>query len=115
MARITHQKQVLHEEVQKLKSFFTADVLHEKAQNHRIGLATVYRFLKDAEKSGDIHSFMCDSRKIYSIDKRTHVHFSCEKCGARKHIRIENADFLKKITADEVCHFQIELVGICSE
>ena len=106
----------MSEKIEKLNSFFTTYMLHEKVvrTNKHIGLATVYRFLKDAEKKGDIHSFVCDSKKIYSTNKKSHAHFVCEKCGALKHITVDNVDFLRKITADEVCHFQIELSGICS-
>ena len=114
--RMTSQKKILTKEMDKLKSFFTASLLHKRVAqaNKRIGLATVYRFLKEAEKKGDTHSFVCDSKKIYSTDKKSHAHFTCEKCGVVKHITVNTVDFLKEIIADEVCHFQIELAGICS-
>ncbi|HLC19853.1 MAG TPA: transcriptional repressor [Candidatus Nanoarchaeia archaeon] len=115
--RMTGQKKLIADEMHKLNFFFTAYALHDKTvrKNKRIGLATVYRFLKNAEKNGELHSFICDGKKIYSTDKTSHTHFTCEKCGLVKHISIDTADFLKKIIQDDVCHFQIELSGICEK
>src|SRR3989338_10857700 len=115
MARITAQKRALHDEIKKFNSFFDVEKLQEKTSKQGIGLATVYRFLNALEKEGSIHSFMCGNRKIYSADKTSHAHFKCEQCRTLKHIKIRNIDFIKEIANGEICHFQIELVGICSE
>ena len=117
MRRMTNQKKMLYGEVKKFSSFFDAYELHQRIikKDRRIGLATIYRFLKTLERDGDIHSFICDHKKIYSNAEKNHAHFTCEKCGKVKHIKIKNADFLNDSIDDEVCHFQIELTGLCSE
>ncbi len=116
MRRMTNQKKILYEEIKQFSSFFDAYELHARIvkKNQRIGLATVYRFLNTLESDGEIHSFMCDNKRIYSNNKRSHAHFKCEKCSDIKHIQIKNVDFLHESVNDEICHFQIELSGICS-
>ncbi len=113
--RTTTQKNSILHAVQASKSFFDAAALHHRVQviNREIGIATIYRFLKQLEEEGEIHSFLCDKRKIYSLSKQNHVHFSCEHCGKKSHLTLKNVDFLKQEITDEICHFQLDLVGIC--
>lgn len=114
--RLTAQKRMLYTEVEKFSSFFDAYELHAKIDKRKnIGLATVYRFLNTLEKHGEIHSFMCNNKKIYSHNKTNHVHFTCEKCKKIKHVTLKNVDFLKEISDHKICHFQIELVGFCDQ
>ncbi len=115
--RTTKQKNIMIQAVQSSKSFFDAAALQQKIHslNSRIGIATTYRFLKQLEEKGEIHSFLCDKRKIYSLSKQNHVHFSCEHCGKKTHLVLKNVDFLKQEITDEICHFQLDLVGVCKE
>ena len=113
--RITKQKRLLQETVSRLTSFFDAYNLHGKVfqSDKRIGIATVYRFLKDLESKGEIHSYLCNNHKIYSSTKDNHIHFTCEKCGTVKHITTKKVDFLQEVINDQICHFQIDVTGIC--
>ena len=114
MPRMTKQKRILYDEIKKFKSFFNAYDIHANCIKNKIGLATIYRFLNNLENEGLVHSFICDNKKIYSNQKTGHTHFKCEKCGKIDHIDLKNADFLKDFIKNEICHFQIELTGICS-
>ncbi len=116
MTRMTLQKKLLLDEIKSLKSFFDATELytHAAKKDKQIGLATIYRFLTKLEQDGILHSFLCENRKIYSMGKTNHAHFTCEHCGQIKHIIPKNVDFLRASKGDEICHFQIELAGICS-
>ncbi len=107
---MTKQKRKLYEAVDNFNGFFNAYDLQDKVST--IGLATVYRFLNGLEKEGKVHSFICDGKKIYSREKKSHAHFRCEKCGEIKHISLKNVDFLDEFKGD-VCHFQLEVVGTC--
>jgi|SRR3989344_1628535 len=111
MPRMTKQKQRLHDAIKQSSSFFDA---YQLQKNTKLSLATIYRFLSDAENNGELHSFVCDSKKIYSSKTTSHAHFTCEKCGKTKHISIKNVGFLKEIK-DDVCHFQIDVKGVCEE
>lgn len=117
MPRITKQKRLLNEEVDKMNYLFSAYDLHNNISKKTkdIGLATVYRFLNKLESENLIHSFMCDNKKIYSSNKVSHAHFKCEKCSKIKHIKIKNLDFLSDFVNESICHFQIELTGVCSD
>ncbi len=115
--RTTKQKNILLQAIQSSKSFFDAAALHKQVLtiDHRIGIATTYRFLKQLEEKGEVHSYLCANRKIYSVSKQNHVHFTCESCGKMTHLTLKNVDFLKQEITDEICHFQIDLVGVCKE
>ena len=115
MKRSTKQKQVMEREIKTFDSFFNAEELHKKIskKNPKIGIATIYRFLNDLTRNGEIHSFLCKRKTLYSNSKKNHCHFACEKCGERKHIDLKKIDFLNSHVDGEVCHFQIDVTGVC--
>ncbi|HYD02672.1 MAG TPA: transcriptional repressor [Alphaproteobacteria bacterium] len=114
-SRNTKQKEQLAEASLKFSSMFTAEELLEKAQKDikNLGIATVYRFLNDSVKNGSLHSYTCDRKTIYSNHQNNHSHFICEKCGKKMHIDIKNIDFIKKNIPGSICHFQVDVSGVC--
>jgi Fe2+ or Zn2+ uptake regulation protein len=112
---MTKQKKMMHDEIQKASGFFDAIMFHSKLAKKEIGIATVYRFLNELEKKGEIHAYMCDNRKIYSLSQKNHVHFTCEHCGKMEHLHPRNIDFLRDAFSGEICHFQINVAGVCKE
>lgn len=117
MARMTKQKRLLHGVVERFSGFFDAQQFAAKAQeqDRKLGMATAYRFLKSLEDQGSIHSFVCDQRKIYSRSSKNHAHFTCEKCGAKNHLTLRKMDFLADLREGDVCHVQVDVVGVCKE
>jgi len=117
MGRLRHTKQeeLLDKEMRGFTSFFTAEELFEKVQlkNKEIGIATVYRWLKTVVGEGDIHSYQCERKKIYSTNSKNHCHFCCELCGEKKHITLKNIGALQEGIKGKMCHFQIDVTGIC--
>lgn len=113
--RETQQKKAIEALIEKTNTFFTAEEIYNKLiKGHpTIGIATVYRFLKEMQKERLIHAFICDRKSLYSKNGMSHSHFICEKCGIKKHIQIDKVDFLKKFLNEDLCHVQIELSGIC--
>lgn len=119
-SRNTVQKEILNEQIKKLNSFFTADELLKSAnrKDSRLGLATVYRFLNEMVKKRKIHSYVCDRKTLYSLEKKSHCHFICEKTGKLIHFEIHNLDFLKKIKdkiPGKITCVQLEIRGICDD
>ncbi|PNX53800.1 MAG: hypothetical protein BV458_02675 [Thermoplasmata archaeon M9B2D] len=116
-SRKTKQKELIQTEIVSLKSFFTADELYEniKKKDATIGIATVYRFLKDLRKRKELHSYVCDRKMIYSHNEDNHCHFICQKCDVVTHFTIDKIDFLKKQINGDICHFQIDVHGICND
>ncbi len=115
MIRVTKQKLLLEEEIGRYSSFFNAEEVHQKVskRNPKLGLATLYRYLNEQVNQGKLHSYSCNRRTLYSTSKKNHCHFQCEKCGEIKHIQLQRLDFLKHSVEGEICHFQIDVSGIC--
>ncbi|MDO8656565.1 MAG: transcriptional repressor [Nanoarchaeota archaeon] len=115
--RLTKQKHLLEEAIGKYRSFFNAEEVHQKVseRNPKIGLATIYRYLNDQVNVGKLHSYTCNRRTLYSTSKKNHCHFHCERCGEIKHIQLQRLDFLKQDIEGDICHFQIDVKGICRE
>jgi len=116
-SRKTKQKELIQTEIASLNSFFTADELYEniKKKDVTIGIATVYRSLKDLRKRKELHSYVCDRKMIYSHNEDNHCHFICQKCDTITHFTIDKIDFLKKQINGDICHFQIDVHGICND
>jgi len=115
--RKTNQKKLIEEEIKSLHSFFDAEKLYMRVskKNKKIGIATVYRFLKKLTEEGKIHSYSCNRKIIYSTNVRSHCHFICENCGNIKHINLKKLDFLQKEVKGDICHFQIDITGVCEK
>ncbi|RME77521.1 transcriptional repressor [Candidatus Woesearchaeota archaeon] len=122
-SRSTRQKELLKNTAQQFKRFFSAEDLLEQAQRKEpnLGIATVYRFLKEQVAQGKLYTYQCDGKSIYSVEKRSHCHFICENTGKVIHFDIDNLDFLKstkkgkKTLPGEITSFQLEIRGICND
>ena len=117
MKRATKQRQTIEQEIADFASFFNAEDLYKKVskKNSKIGMATVYRYLNDLVANSEIHSFLCNRKTLYSNSKKNHCHFTCERCGERKHHNIKKLDFLNEQVEGELCHFQIDITGVCKK
>lgn len=111
--RQTIQKKLILEKIKKFPTFFNAEELYHELKNSKVSLATIYRFLKNMTDSGKIHSYQCKGKKIYSINQDNHCHFTCKICGKTEHIKIKNLDFIPLKL--KVCHFQLDLCGLCQK
>ena len=96
MERTTTQKKQIDSSLGSFSAFFTAEELLKKVQGvkSKVGLATIYRFLKKKVESGELHSYQCDRRTIYSLDTRSHCHFHCEECGNISHMHKKDNSIL---------------------
>ncbi len=117
ITRSTKQKKIIGKEINRFKTFFTAEDLYEnvKSVDKNIGLATIYRFLKTLRKNGNIFSYACDGKLVYSKENKSHCHFVCEKTGKVIHFNIDSLDFLKDKIPGSITSFQIEVKGICNK
>jgi len=114
--RNTKQKMLISQELHKIDSFFNAEDLYNKAKkkDKEIGMATIYRFLNEAKSKGELYTYTCDRKTIYSKGKKSHCHFECEKTGKIIHFEIDNIDFLKDKIPGTITSFQLEVKGICN-
>lgn len=116
-SRKTKQKDLILSEISACTSLFTADELFNKIKkkDSTIGIATVYRLLKELRKKEELHSYICERKMIYSRQKNNHCHFICQKCDQTTHFTVNKIDFLKTKIKGEICHFQIDVYGICDK
>lgn len=107
-------------ELKKINSFFNAEEFYSilKKKDSKIGLATIYRFLKEMKKENKIIPYICQRRTLYSKTKKNHCHFICEKTGKIIHFNIESIDFLNEIKSKipgTITSFQLEIRGVCDK
>ena len=119
-SRNTKQKELILKECLKFKDFYTAEEIFKKIKNqtNNIGVATVYRFLKEMKKQNKIFTYTCDRKTIYSNQEKNHCHYICEKTGKITHFNLNNLDFLKEIRnkiPGPINSIQIEIKGICED
>src|SRR3989344_3270029 len=117
ISRNTKQKELVAKELKNFSSFFTAEEIYQSVKKYdkKIGLATIYRFLKEYAKKEELHSYQCGKKTIYSNNKNSHSHFICKNCGKTVHMDVKDIDFIKKKIKGSVCHFQIDIYGICEK
>jgi Fur family ferric uptake transcriptional regulator len=116
-SRNTRQKELLQKELDNMTGFFSAEDFHlillKKMDG--LGIATVYRFLNENVKNRQLHSYYCNKRTVYSNSKNNHCHYFCQKCGKRQHIDIRNIDSIRQSIKGSICHFQIDVYGLCED
>ena len=117
ISRNTRQKQIIDEEIKKFKIFFSSEELLNncKVKDTKLGIATIYRYLKTLKQQGKIYSYQCDKKTIYSNKKRSHCHYICDETGKSFHFDIESLDFLKGIVPGDITSIQLEVRGICKK
>jgi len=117
ISRETKQKAILKDEIEKQPSYFTCQELFNriKSKHPEIGIATIYRFLKELRREGKVHSYSCNRNILYSLSNSDHCHFTCENCGKTEHISLEDISPIKNKVKGEICHIQIDIHGLCEK
>ena len=111
--RNTRQKEIIENEIKKINKFFSSEDLLNRVSktNEKIGIATIYRFLKELLKEDKIYSYTCCGKKMYSTIKRSRCHFECTETKKIVHFEIDNLDFLKDKVPGEIESFQLQIKG----
>ena len=120
--RLTSQRQVILEELQKVTSHPTASEVFDMVRKRlpRIGLGTVYRNLDLLAERGIIKKLEAGGeQKRFDGDTSQHYHVRCVKCGQVEDIFIERSKELEKRAAS-YCNYKIldhhvQFSGICSK
>lgn len=116
-SRNTKQKEIVAEEISKLDSSFDVESIWElaKKRDSNIGIATVYRHLREAVKKGSLFKYSCNGKSIYSRKSVSHCHFECEKTGKVFHFELDDLSFLQKKVPGKIKSVQLEVKGICDD
>jgi Fe2+ or Zn2+ uptake regulation protein len=114
-SRNTRQKELIRGEIARKKALFTAEELYRniREKDANIGVATIYRFLREAKEAGDIYAYECEGKTVFSLTKKDHCHFVCKKCGKIIHFNVQSFDFLKRKLDGNVNQFQLSVEGLC--
>jgi len=124
--RMTHQRQVILEEVMRDRGHPTADEIYERVRKQlpRISMGTVYRNLDILVSSGFISRIEPGLPQMRFDGKtREHYHITCIRCG-----KIENAPIepfgdtlntlehaLGRLTKFGIFGHKLEFMGLCKE
>lgn len=118
--RLTPQRQVILEELAKVKSHPTANEVYDMVRKRlpRIGLGTVYRNLELLADNGMILKLeVGGSQKRFDATTHLHYHIRCSGCGKVDDLELEAMPHLNQVassTSDyEVLSHHIEFSGIC--
>ncbi len=122
LCRLTPQRQVIMEELAKVKTHPTASEVYDMVRKRipRIGLGTVYRNLDlMAEKGLIIKLEVSGSQKRFDATTAPHYHIRCIKCGRVDDVDMEPLASLESqvvaSTAYQVLGHNVEFTGVCSD
>ena len=122
MIRLTTQRQIILEELAKVKTHPTASELYDMVRKRlpRIGLGTVYRNLELMADSGMILKIeVGGTQKRFDATTDDHYHIRCSVCGRVDDIDVpvirDLASQAATTTSYQILGHHIEFTGICSD
>lgn len=117
--RMTHQRELILEEIGRCKGHPTADALYERLKKKmpRISLATVYRNLEIFSEAGMIRKLEISGRqKRFDRQLEQHHHIYCVQCHRVDNLRVET---VSPESAAEIGYrisgCRIEFFGVCPD
>jgi Fur family ferric uptake transcriptional regulator len=118
--RLTTQRQIILEELSKVKSHPTANEVYDMVRKRlpRIGLGTVYRNLELMAQSGIILKLeVGGTQKRFDATTDLHYHIRCLACGSVDDIELpiqqEINEIASRNTSYEILSHHIEFLGTC--
>ncbi|HUU41907.1 MAG TPA: transcriptional repressor, partial [Desulfatiglandales bacterium] len=120
--RMTNQRQVILEEIQKVNTHPTADEVYRMVRLRlpRISLGTVYRNLEILFESGLIQKIgPVSNQKRFDGKTENHYHIRCSDCGKVEDALVESIDSIYNTFRDinnfNVTGHKLEFFGICPD
>ncbi|HID03736.1 MAG TPA: transcriptional repressor [Desulfobacterales bacterium] len=118
--RLTTQRQIILEELEKVTSHPTANEVYDMVRKRlpRIGLGTVYRNLELMAETGIILKLeVGGTQKRFDATTHPHYHIRCISCGKVEDMEIPVMTDIEK-AATEISNYQvlghhIEFSGVC--
>jgi len=123
---MTHQRQVIFEEITKMNSHPTADEIYEKVRQRlpKISMGTVYRNLDILASSGLINKVEPGhSQMRFEGNLKDHYHVTCIRCGKVEDAKVEPLgdtlqnleSALGRMTKHGIFAHKLEFIGLCRE
>lgn len=120
--RMTHQREVILEEIRKVNTHPTADEIYEMVRRRlpRISLGTVYRNLEILCARGLIQRIgPISSQMRFDGNIENHYHIRCTYCGRVEDVQVESVDTLENALRNgsdySIIGHRLEFIGICPE
>ena len=120
--RMTNQRQVILEEIQKVNTHPTADEVYEIVRRRlpRISLGTVYRNLEILSACGLIQKISpISSQMRFDGITRKHYHLRCIYCGSVEDAPIDPMENLENAIREKsdytIIDHKLEFIGICPQ
>lgn len=120
--RLTTQRQIILEELSKVKSHPTANEVYDMVRKRlpRIGLGTVYRNLELMAESGIILKLeVGGTQKRFDATTHLHYHIRCSDCGKVDDIELPVQHQINEVasqnTSYQVLSHHIEFSGTCEQ
>ncbi len=122
MIRMTNQRRVILEELQKHIDHPTADEIYMEVRKElpKVSLGTVYRNLEQMSEQGNILKIEGYGQKRFDPNPLPHPHFRCTSCGAVEDIHedivVPSLSVNSKWSKDrEIKGSVIEFYGLCPD
>jgi Fur family ferric uptake transcriptional regulator len=119
---MTHQRQVILEEIKRNDFHPTADEIYEMVRKRlpRISLGTIYRNLDVLASQGIIQKVETEgTQKRFDGNPLPHYHIRCIQCGALEDVQIDSLPSAKDVLHNpkgyEIYGFKLEFFGVCPE
>ena len=122
MIRLTTQRQIILEELAKVKTHPTASEVYDMVRRRlpRIGLGTVYRNLELMAENGMILKLeVGGTQKRFDATTDTHYHIRCTGCGRVDDVDVPVMDSLMADAAEksdyQILGHHVEFSGLCPD
>ena len=122
MIRLTTQRQIILEELAKVKTHPTASEIYDMVRKRlpRIGLGTVYRNLELMAENGMILKLeVGGTQKRFDATTEPHYHIRCSCCGRVDDVEMDVHYELLEAAAEhssyQLLGHHVEFVGLCPE
>ena len=119
-SRITHQREVIMEELRMVKTHPTADELFAQVRRRlpRVSLATVYRNLEWLAGQGLAQKIeVCGRQMRFDGNPQEHYHIRCRHCGRVDDLAVDPLPNLESHIGTEcdyvILGHRLEFTGIC--
>jgi Fur family ferric uptake transcriptional regulator len=118
--RMTHQRQLILEEIRRVNTHPTADELYGMVRKRlpRISMGTIYRNLEVLSTSGLIQKIGPESSQMrFDGNTKNHYHIRCTHCGKVEDAPVESVENLGHGIRDAsdytIIGHRLEFIGIC--
>jgi Fur family transcriptional regulator, ferric uptake regulator len=118
--RMTPQRQIILEEIERAQSHPTADEIYGRVRSRlpRISLGTVYRNLDLLVARGMIQRLdLGGGQRRFDVISDLHYHIRCLECGTLANVFLKSPSLFKDMLQDandyEIYGVRLEFLGLC--